>query len=191
MGGPAGRGPETLYVDHLRGHEFELVEPAKPHETTENHWRFKLTLPAAGPFRFVIETRRPVVETVAILSNSEAALGVWVKRKLIDAATDKRVRELFALQDERGRLRERVKALDKERERIHAEQKRVRDNLSALGDRASEQKLRERLVKTLTEQEDRLAALEAESKQAADAADALTREVEAKADALEYSAGGK
>ncbi len=191
VGGPAGRTPETLYVDHPRSSEFGLVTPDKPHETTENYWRFKLALPASGPFKFVVETRRPMIEEVAVLNKGETALAFWLKRKLIDAATDKVVRELFALQDKRGGQRERVKALDKERERIHAEQKRVRENLSALGERASEQKLRERLVKTLTDQEDRLAALEAESKAAADAADVLTRELDAKADALEYDPGRK
>lgn len=191
VGGPAGRKPETLYVDHPRGDEFGLTAPDKPHETTENFWRFKLALPASGPVKFAVETRRPVIERVAVLSNAEATIAVWVTRKLIDAATDKAIRALFAIQQKRGELRERVKTLDKERERIHAEQKRVRENLSALGERTSEQKLRERLVKTLTEQEDRLAALELESKAAADAAEALTCELDAKAEALEYDGARK
>ena len=46
--------------------------------------------------------------------------------------------------------------LQEERGQIGQEQQRIRENLQALGDRTSEKELRERFVRTLTAQEDRL-----------------------------------
>jgi len=54
--------------------------------------------------------------------------------------------------------------LDKERKQIHEEQKRIRENLKALGDRASEKELRERFIRTLGQHEDRLETIGKEEK---------------------------
>ena len=55
--------------------------------------------------------------------------------------------------------------LNEERTKIHAEQKRIRENLGALGDRSSEKELRERFIATLGKQEDRLAKIAEELEQ--------------------------
>ena len=55
-----------------------------------------------------------------------------------------------------------LQRLKEESERIHKEQARIRENLQALGDRSSEKELRERFVRTLTGQEDRLEQIAAE-----------------------------
>jgi predicted RNase H-like nuclease (RuvC/YqgF family) len=63
-----------------------------------------------------------------------------------------------------GQLIERGRQLRDELQAIEQEQKRIRENLGALGESASERELRERFVRTLTTQEDRLERLGAEQK---------------------------
>src|SRR6185295_18851815 len=66
---------------------------------------------------------------------------------------------ISGMQDRLGRLSRQIAELEHERQTIHQEQGRIRENLQALGDRSSEKEFRERLVRTLNEQEDRLNAI--------------------------------
>lgn len=182
--GPAARGEQTLYLDHPRD-GFDLVSPKPPHETTENYWRFKLTLPAKGPFEFKVEDRRLREETVMVLSTAADTVALWLSQKFIDQDTNAALKAVFAVRDRQAALQATLKRLDKERAQIHAEQKRLRDNLAALGDRTSEVKLRERLVQTLTTQEDRLLAMDAEGTAAAAELEAVTADLAAKVEAVE------
>ena len=182
--GPSQRGEEVLYLDHPR-EDYDLVTPAKPHETTENYWRFKLTLPAAGPFEFKVECRRPRDEVLMVGATTPETVAVWLKQKLIDTSTDKALKAVFAARDREAYLQAAIARLDQERSQIHADQKRLRENLTALGERSSEVKLRERLVLTLTKQEDRLAMIDVEqATNTRDLQDA-TRELATKIEAIE------
>ena len=49
-----------------------------------------------------------------------------------------------------------IAKLNQERDTVHKDQGRIRENMQALSDRSSERELRERFVKTLAAQEDRL-----------------------------------
>jgi hypothetical protein len=55
--------------------------------------------------------------------------------------------------------------LEQERAQIGKEQERIRGNLGALGDRSSEKELRERFVRSLNAQEDRLEKIASEVSQ--------------------------
>src|SRR5205085_6260770 len=87
---------------------------------------------------------------------TDKQLAGWVSANYLDKATEKALRDVLAQRQQLGRIEERLAHLDDERKKIHAEQERIRENLGALGDRASEKELRERFVSTLGKQEDRL-----------------------------------
>jgi chromosome segregation ATPase len=84
---------------------------------------------------------------------------LWVSSKYLDKPTEKALRDALTQRQQLGTIEEKLTRLDEERKKIHAEQKRIRDNLGSLGDRASEKELRERFVRTLSQQEDRLEAI--------------------------------
>ena len=80
-----------------------------------------------------------------------------------------RLKEVLAQRQQVIRIEAALTQLNEERNKIHAEQKRIRENLGALGDRASEKQLRERFIATLDKQEDRLTKItEEEEKLRAD-----------------------
>ena len=60
---------------------------------------------------------------------------------------------------------------------IHTEQKRIRENLQAIGDRAGEKELRERYLKTLNAQEDRLEKIDNETAAQIKARDACREKI--------------
>ncbi len=124
-----------------------------------------------------------------LLATAADTVALWLSRKFIDKDTNAALKAVFAVRDRQTALQVTIKRLDKERGQIHAEQKRLRDNLAALGDRTSEVKLRERLVQTLTSQEDRLAAMDAEGTAAAAELEAVAAELAAKVEAVESDRG--
>jgi predicted nucleic acid-binding Zn-ribbon protein len=95
---------------------------------------------------------------------------------------------VIELRQEMGRHEENLARLEKEREKIHAEQKRIRENLQALGDRTSEKELRERFVRALNSQEDRLEQIEKEVREQTTARDRCREQINAVLADLEYEA---
>jgi hypothetical protein len=83
----------------------------------------------------------------------------WVQARYLDEET-RTLLERIAEQNERVRdLANRIKEDDAEVASIFADQDRVRKNLSALGTSPDERSLRERFVKSLERDEDRLREL--------------------------------
>ncbi len=157
---------ETLYLDHPRpGSDWNLIDTPAAHEVTENYWRFKLSLPANKAVKFVVKSEQTQSQVYALGDVSEAQLGIWVQSRFIDQKTEKVLRESFEIRQELAGYETKLQELANERHQIHQEQGRIRENLGSLGDRASEKELRERFVRTLGMQEDRLEAIGQDEKQ--------------------------
>jgi hypothetical protein len=155
---------QTMYLEHPReGREWKLVEPAKPHEVTKSYWRFRFALAPKKVEKFVVRQRQTLSRVTALSNTSEKQVKVWVEQKYLDEATAQALRQVMELQRQANRLSQQLELLEKERKSIHKEQERIRENLKALGDRSAEKELRDRMVRILNEQEDRLQAIEKES----------------------------
>ncbi|MBP3958089.1 hypothetical protein J8F10_22790 [Gemmata sp. G18] len=180
---------QVVYLDHPRDDSrWKLVETAKPHETTENYWRFRFLLPPSTASKFVAQQQQTLFQSFGLADITDKQLSAWVSAKYLDKATEKALKEALAQRQQVGRIEEKLAQLNDERNKIHAEQKRIRENLGALGDRASEKALRERFVATLDKQEDRLAKIaEEEAKLHADRDDAREK-LSAALAKLEYDA---
>ena len=180
---------QTLYLDHPRpGGDWSLFDTTPPHEITENYWRFRFALPPHKAVKFVVKMQQPQSQTYSLGGITDTILAAWVESRFIDRKTEKVLRDSFKIRHEIAGFEERLKQLAAEREQIHAEQKRIRDNLGALGERASEKELRERFVRTLGQQEDRLEAIGREEKQLQADRDAARANLAALLAALEYEA---
>jgi len=158
---------QTLYLDHPRpGGDWELYDTPAAHEITENYWRFKLMLPANKAVKFAVKMQQPQNQSFGLAGISDQQLTAWISLRFIDKKTEKLLRDSFKIRHEIAGFDQKVNELATERNQIHAEQKRIRENLGSLGDRSSEKELRERFVRTLGQQEDRLEAMIREEKQA-------------------------
>jgi hypothetical protein len=156
---------QTVYLDHPRsGGDWKLFETAEPHETTENYWRFRFALPARQVTQFAVRQRRKLHQSQGLADTSDQQLAFWLEQKYLDARTERMLRQVMELRQQAAGIEEQIQQLEKERGAIHEEQKRIRENLQALGDRPSEKELRERFVRTLNQQEDRLEQITAEIK---------------------------
>ncbi len=180
---------QTLYLDHPRpGGDWELFDTPTPHEVTEHYWRFKLTLPPNKAAKFLVKMQQPQSQSFGLAGISDTQLAAWVESRFVDQKTERVLRESFQIRHQISGFEERLQQLANERNQIHAEQKRIRENLASLGDRASEKELRERFVRTLGQQEDRLEAIASEEKQTQTTRDAARVKLNAVLGVLEFDA---
>ena len=183
---------QVVYLDHPReGGAWHLHDTAEPVETTENYWRFRFPLPGKKVTRFVVEQQQPTVQKLTIGGWNTQSLGVWLDQKHVDARTEGVLRQVIEAQNRVADLDGRLVRLEEERTRITQEQGRIRENLTALGERASEKDLRERFVRTLNAQEDRLEKIAAEFAAATGERDSAREQVGRLLGALEYEGAVK
>ena len=182
----------VLYLDHARdGSAWHLHDTPEPVETTENYWRFRFPLPGKKVTRFVVKQQQPTAQVVNLGGWGTQNLGLWLDQKHIDSRTEAVLRRVVEAQSRVAGLEQRLARLEEERTRIVQEQGRIRDNLASLGDRASEKELRERFVRTLTGQEDRLEAIGVEFATATGERNAAREEVARLLGTLEYEGAVK
>lgn len=180
---------QTVYLDHPRDDSrWKLVDTAKPHETTENYWRFRFPLPPNTVTQFVVQQQQTLAQQFSLSDITDKQLSGWIAAKYLNPATEKALRDAVAQRQQVSAIEERLARLNDERNRIHSEQKRIRDNLNSLGERASEKELRERFVRTLSQQEDRLEAIDREEYQFQTERDTARAKLSTLLRGLEYEA---
>jgi len=150
---------QILYLDQPREASWSLTDTPAPVETTDNYWRFRFDLPARRVTTFTVKQQQPTHQVQVLTGMSPDKLAVWLEQKHVDAATEQVLRQVLAAQQQLAEAETQLTRLEQERGRIAKEQDRIRQNLQSLGDRSSEKELRERFVRTLNSQEDRLEAI--------------------------------
>ena len=185
-----GDAEQTVYFDHPReGGAWRLHDTPAPQETTENYWRFRFALPAKTVTKFAVRQQQPTSQVQMLGGWDASALGLWLEQKHVDAKTEATLRRVVEAQKRAADLEAKMARLQEEYERIATGQARTRENLTAMGDRASEKELRERFVRTLAGQEDRLEVVAAERLEASAQRDAAREEVGRLLGALVYEGG--
>jgi hypothetical protein len=175
-------------IDHPRpGGDWRLVEPAGTHEVTENFWRLGLDLAVNATTRLAVRTEQAQAATYGLHDASETQLQAWVSDRWIDKATAAALQAAFAIRRRIADLEQLVQRLNDERQQLHGEQGRIRDNLKALNERPGEKDLRERYIRTLTAQEDRFETIEREAAKAVADHAAASAELSAKLQAITYT----
>jgi predicted nucleic acid-binding Zn-ribbon protein len=137
---------------------------------------------------FVVKQQHVLSQQFSLSDVRDQQLAFWISQRYLDAATEKLLRKVVDLRQTAAGIEAQIGRLEKERDGIHAEQKRIRENLGSLGDRPSEKDLRERFVRTLNSQEDRLEAINRELRQRHDEREKVREEIGTLLAGLEYEA---
>jgi hypothetical protein len=152
-----GTTAKTLIIEHARLDDRKL-KALKPWETTDNYYRFRVTL---APGEMTELTPDEIVS-----SSSEVALTDLDREEFVRLFSSSETPQ--ALRAKLGQIvdvQERISALEQERGETEArsntlfnDQQRLRENLKALRDSREEQSLRSRYLDQLTKQEDQIQA---------------------------------
>jgi hypothetical protein len=179
---------QRAYIDHPRpGGDWRLVEPADTHEITENFWRLKMDVAASQTTRLVVRIEQSQASTYGLFDAHDDQLQAWVSDRWIDKPTAAALEAAFVVRRRIAEHEQLVQRLNGERQQLHAEQARIRDNLKALNERPAEKDLRERYIRTLSSQEDRLETIERQSAKAIANQNTARDELNSKLMAIAYA----
>ena len=143
----------TIIVEQPRMDGWNLVEPKKPLEETQQLYRFEVPVEAGKTAAFSVTQERTESESVAIASYDMPSILGFHKGGKLSSAVLKAIEEVGRRQAEINTVEREIAELDRQKNEIDAEQSRIRENMAKI-DRASQ--LYTRYMTKLTDQENTL-----------------------------------
>ncbi len=151
---------KTVVIEHPYHSGWKLLQPQKPLGTTDSYLRFELTVPGNTETAFVVKEIRDVWESISVSNLTPDNILIFARQKFLDDKTLGQLEKIVALKTDLARIETGLNALEKERQQVFADQKRLRENLKGLGQTSEEKGLRSRYVQQLDSQETRLGKME-------------------------------
>ncbi|MCH7765272.1 MAG: DUF4139 domain-containing protein [Acidobacteria bacterium] len=168
----------TVVVEHPVRNGWELVETAKPTESSSSYHRFKLEAKPKTTTELVVREENPQQTTYALTNITPEQITLWVRQRSIDREIEQALARIVAKKNEINDLNKKIAALEAEQTEIFSDQNRVRENLRRMGRTPEEANLRQRYIRQLEQQENRLAALRAERARLQSARDAAQKQLD-------------
>ena len=150
----------TVVIEHPYHSDWKLLEPKQPIETTDNYLRFQVTVPGGEEMAFVVKEMRDVWESFSVSNLTPDNILIFARQKYLDDNTLKQLEKIVTAKAELARIENKLKTIQKEREQIFKDQKRLRENLRSLGQTSEEKGLRSRYIHQLDSQETRLGKID-------------------------------
>ena len=150
----------TVVIEHPYHSNWKLLQPQKPLEITDSYLRFEVTVPGNAETAFPVKEIRDVWESISVSNLTPDNILIFARQKYLNDKTLKQMEKIVAAKAELARIETGLKALDKERQQIFGDQKRLRANLKGLGQTSEEKGLRSRYIQLLDSQETRLGKIE-------------------------------
>jgi hypothetical protein len=151
--------PRTVIIEQPRRDGWTLDAEPQPSETTPTAYRFRVATAARETVRLHIGERHTIYQDFRLLDSSEAQLTVFLHNANASPALLQQMEPVFAAKRAVTALDAQIDEKQKAITQLIDDQKRLRDNLSALKGSAEERTLAKRYTAELNGQEDTLATL--------------------------------
>jgi hypothetical protein len=151
----------TIVIEHPARSGWTLVA-MKPAESSANYYRFKVESKPKSTTDFVVQEESPLESSIAVSSIRAEQIAIWVRERSIDPEIEKARQAVVDKKNEINELAQKIEALDREQKDIFKDQERIRGNLQRLNQPPEEATLRQRYIRQLDAQENRLNAMGAE-----------------------------
>ena len=163
---PAREAREIL-IEHPRMNGWKIVKPTEAQvELTDDTYRIRHKLAAGEQAEIKVVLARPNLQKVGLIGQGKSFYMAYAGNAELDGALKKAFAEMARLRDIVDAHQRRLQELESERNRIHEEQRRIRDNLSRVPHGTDLQK---RYLAKLDQQEDALEALLGDAEQTREA----------------------
>lgn len=122
---------KTLVVEHPVNPAMKLVSPT-PMETTGDHYRFNVALPANGSQTLTVQEERELQQSTQVASMTSDVLVSFIQNKALSASARKQLEAIAAQKRELSTIEAQIKSLTAEMAEITRDQDRIRQNLNSL-----------------------------------------------------------
>ena len=130
----ASDGEHRLLVEHPRLAGWSLAAPDPTHvELSADAYRIPVTLTGDKQSVIAVTLERPLDETIRLLDLADDRLGVLIASNEIEPAVKKALGELAFRRQALARQNTELDKLKEQRRQLVEDEKRLRDNLSAVG----------------------------------------------------------
>jgi len=158
-----GAEPRTLVIEHTNRPGWEITSQALPEETAPGVYRFRVVVEPQQTTTLTVVESRPVATRVELTDVTDDHIAMLVQQGVSRAALDAALRPILEKKADIAAVTREIDAGRSETTGIERDQRRLRENISALGDSAAERALVGRYVRQLDQQEDRLEEIRGEN----------------------------
>jgi regulator of replication initiation timing len=171
---------KTVYIEHPydKDEDWKLSKTAKPTETTEQYYRFKVVAPPNSATQFAINEELPEITTFALSNITPDNIAVFVKSNYLTPQMKQSLEGIIDLKAQIAALARSIGEKQVEMGQIAKDQERMRENLRALGKTEEEKQLVQRYVAKLAQGEDQLERLRQEEQKLSEEKRALQRQLD-------------
>jgi hypothetical protein len=174
----------TILVEHPRTPAYELFDTPQPEESTDEHVRIQVQVPARRKAELRVQERRLVARREELRKQSVRGLQRYLRQGLMTPAIHKQLAGLLSLWDRIADCQERIENLDSDRKAVYEAQRQIQGNMRALSTSGKEGTLRTRYVQQLADSEDRLKELARDEVELKAEVDQLKEEIAKRLEAL-------
>ncbi len=151
----------TIVIEHPVRPNWKLVAMT-PAESSADFYRFKVESKPKSTTEFVVQEESPQQSSIGVSSIGADQIAIWVRERSIDPEIEKSLQAIIDKKTEINDLTAKIDSLDKEQNDIFKDQERIRGNLQRLNQTPEEATLRQRYIRQLNDQENRLNAIGSE-----------------------------
>jgi predicted nucleic acid-binding Zn-ribbon protein len=155
-----------------------LVRTAKPVETTEQFYRFKISIAPNSSSQLAVTEELPEVSTFALSNVTTNDIGIYVKSNYLTPQMKQALENVVELKSQIAALNRQASEKQSEISTIGRDHERMRENLKALGKTDEEKLLVQRYVGKIAQGEDQLEKLRLEEKTLIEERSGLQRQLD-------------
>jgi len=171
---------KTVYIEHpySKGEKWQLVDTAKPVETTEKYHRFKVVVAPKATTQFSVSEELPESHTYLLTNITTNDIQVFVKSNYLTPEMKQSLEGVAELKTRIAALSRDIAEKQTEINTITRDQERMRENLRALGKTEEEKQLVQRYVGKISQGEDQLEKLRQDEKKLQEEKNNLQRQLD-------------
>lgn len=182
---------KTLYLDHPKKSGYLIKESPIEPEETQNYWRFKIQLKAKDAISFIIKEQKENYSRHYLWNWDKnyflTKIEFYMEQEHIDKVLEENLKQISNLIGKKNALAQKKSKLENESYQMTEEQERLRKNISVLGNTSQEERLREKYVQKLSDQEKRFEEISQELKNVEKEIGILEKQIEEKMNQLDYN----
>lgn len=151
---------KTLIIEHPVQGGYELIDTAKPSETTRSVYRFEMKLPANGNIEFPV-TQEHVYDTqTSVSSLNPDALLAYVRNKTISDTARRQLQQIADIKTQIAGNEAEKSSLSDQVSGLTRDEERNRQNIASLSPVSGQQQLVQDYARKLADQETQIAKLQ-------------------------------
>ncbi|MFX1449539.1 MAG: hypothetical protein ACFFCM_01780, partial [Promethearchaeota archaeon] len=156
-----------VIIEHPKEYQFELYDSDdnKPFEESKSYYRYKVKVDSKTQAKLKVKSRRVDRSSWYFQNVSKTSIDLWYKQKLITDAEYEFLLKIWELNNEKREVDNRINDLRNKKNNILRDQDRLRQNLRSIGTSRSEERLRNKYISKMDEQESELEKIEVEIKE--------------------------